>query len=62
MIYARILLGAFVLLALIYYSMVVGHLFGAWKITRRQITFAKLCIPFYYWAVSQETKKQPTKN
>lgn len=61
MIYARLLLGAFILLAIIYYAMVVGQLFGAWKITQRPITFAKLCIPFYYWAVSQTTNKPKNK-
>lgn len=59
MLYAKILLGAFVLLAAIYYGMLIGHLFGKWKITRRQITFARMCVPFYYWIVSQHYK--PTK-
>lgn len=61
MIYARVILGAFVLLAMIYYIMVVGQLFGAWAITRRPITFAKLCVPFYYWIVSQKINK-PKQN
>lgn len=60
MIYARIILGAAILLAAIYNAMVIGQLFGAWKITQRQITFTKLCIPFYYWIVSQKANK-PTK-
>lgn len=29
-----------------------------WKITNREIKFSYLCIPFYYWMVSQEEKKQ----
>lgn len=62
MIYARLLLGAFILLALIYYAMVIGHLFGAWKITQRPITFAKLCVPFYYWTVSQKINKPKQKS
>ncbi len=62
MIYARIILGAFILLAVIYYSMVVGQLWGAWKITRRPITFSKLCIPFYYWIVSQTVNKPKQKS
>lgn len=57
MIYARIILGAFILLASIYYAMVLGQLFGVCKITQRQITFTKLCIPFYYWIVSQKVNK-----
>lgn len=58
MIYARVLLAAFVVLAVIYYVMVIGQLFGKWKITNREIKFSLLCIPFYYWMVSQEEKKQ----
>lgn len=61
MIYARIILGALTLLIAVYYAMVVGQLFGAWKITQRQFTFTKLCVPFYYWIVSQKVNK-PTKN
>lgn len=38
--------------------MVIGQLFGKWKITNREIKFSYLCIPFYYWIVSQEKKKQ----
>ena len=58
MIYARVLLAAFVVLAVIYYVMVIGQLFGKWKITNREIKFSYLCVPFYYWMVSQEEKKQ----
>lgn len=58
MIYARVLLAAFVVLAVIYYVMVIGQLFGKWKITNREIKFSYLCIPFYYWMVSQEEKKR----
>ena len=45
MIYARVLLAAFVVLAVIYYVMVIGQLFGKWKITNREIKFSYLCIP-----------------
>lgn len=58
MIYARVLLAAFIVLAVIYYVMVIGQLFGKWKITNREIKFSLLCILFYYWMVSQEEKKQ----
>lgn len=58
MIYARVLLLAFIVLAVIYYIMVIGQLFSKWKITNREIKFSFLCIPFYYWMVSQEEKKQ----
>lgn len=61
MIYARILLTAFITLAATYYIMVVGHLFGLWKLTQRRITFVKLCVPFYYWMVSQKVNKPTPK-
>lgn len=51
MIYTRFILGAVVLLIIIYYLMVVGQLFGVWKITDREIKFINLVIPFYYWMV-----------
>lgn len=60
MIYARIILMALIVLSLIYYGMIVGQLFGKWKITRRKLTLGRLCIPFYYWIVSQNSNK-PTK-
>lgn len=62
MIYARILLAVLIPLAAIYYVMAVGQLFGKWKITRRRITFAKLCVPFYYWMVSQTIDKPKQKS
>lgn len=58
MIYARVLLAAFVVLAVIYYVMAIGQLFGKWKITNRGIKFSYLCVLFYYWMVSREEKKQ----
>ena len=48
MIYARVLLAAFVVLAVIYYIMMIGQLYGKWKVTNREIKFSFLCIPFYY--------------
>ena len=62
MIYTRIILCAFILLAFIYYVMIVGQLWGAWRITARKITFPKLCVPFYYWAVSQKVNKPKQKS
>ncbi len=62
MIYARLIFGAFILLALIYYVMMVGHLFGAWKITQRPISFPKLCTPFYYWVVAQKYNNPKQKS
>lgn len=58
MIYLRLLVTVFCCMTAIYYLMIVGHLFGVWKMTRRTVTFAKLCIPFYYWAVSQNNKNK----
>lgn len=58
MIYTRFILGAIVILTIMYYIMVIGHLFGKWKITEREIKFSKLCVPFYYWIVSQEVKQK----
>lgn len=57
MIYTRFILIAIIVLLFIYYVMVVGQLFGAVKVTNRPIKFVNLCIPFYYWVVSQSPKK-----
>lgn len=63
MIYIRIIMSTLILLIIVYYVMIIGHLFGAWKITRHAVTFTKLCIPFYYWAVSQNiNQKSNNKN
>lgn len=51
MLYSRLILGAIVVLLIIYYVMVVGQLFGGWKITNSKIKFNKLIIPFFYWMV-----------
>lgn len=51
MLYTKLILGAIVILLIIYYIMVVGQLFGAWKITNKSIKFIKLITPFYYWVV-----------
>ena len=52
--YFRLLSIILVVLMLLYYGMIVGHLFGFWKITHKEIVFTKACIPFYYWIVSQQ--------
>lgn len=51
MLYAKLILGAIVVLLIIYYVMIVGQLFGSWEITNKKIKFNKLIIPFYYWMV-----------
>ena len=57
MIYARVLFFAFVVLAVVYYVMMIGQLYGMWKVTDKEIKFSNLCIPFFYWIVSQEEDK-----
>ena len=54
MAYFRFITTIAVLLMFLYYAMIVGQLFGFWKITNKEISFVKLCIPFYYWIVSQK--------
>lgn len=49
MIYARFIFIAFLVLTIAYYIMIVGQLFGFWKVTLKKISFSKLIIPFYYW-------------
>lgn len=49
MLYIRILFIMFIILYVIYYVLVFGHLLGAWKMTNEQIEFKKLLIPFYYF-------------
>lgn len=49
MLYTRVILVAFVVLLIIYYFMVIGQLFGGWKITNKKIKMSKLIVPFYYW-------------
>lgn len=49
MIYTKFVFGIVVILLVIYYVMIIGQLFGFWKITNQKLKFIKLCIPFYYW-------------
>lgn len=51
MLYTKLILGALVILLIIYYIMIVGQLFGIIKITNKSVKFTKLIIPFYYWVV-----------
>lgn len=57
MIYTRLILIAVMVLLFIYYAMIVGQLAGWWKITNRKMHFVNLCVPFYYWIVSQNPKR-----
>lgn len=61
MIYARVLFVALLILLLSYYIMVIGQLFGLWKLTDRRIGFSSLCVPFYYWIVPQQEKEMKVK-
>lgn len=49
MIYYRLLITAIIVLAALYYIMVVLHCFKVIKLTEKDITFLKCVIPFYYW-------------
>jgi len=49
MIYFRLLIGAVVVLAAIYYFMVVLQCFGLVRFTEKNISFIKAILPFYYW-------------
>lgn len=49
MFYSKLILGAIVILLIIYYIMVTGQLYGVFKFTNKSIKFKKLVIPFYYW-------------
>lgn len=51
MIYSKLILGAIVVLFIIYYIMMIGQLIGIWKVTDAEIKFNKLIIPFFYWMV-----------
>lgn len=49
MIYARILFILFIVLYFVYYAMILLHLCKVIKLTKEEITFIKLLIPFYYF-------------
>lgn len=49
MIYYRILISAIIVLAALYYVMVVLHCFGLISLSKKKVTFIKAIIPFYYW-------------
>lgn len=47
--YYRLLIAAIIILAALYYIMVALHCFGLVSITKKEISFVKAAIPFYYW-------------
>lgn len=61
MIWIRIITLAFALLYGIYYLMLVGQMFDAFKFTNRKFTFIRCIIPFYYWIAPQNEKKTKKK-
>ena len=62
MIWARLVMTIIVLVALVYYAMLVLHCFGLIKFTARKVSFWRVITPFYYWiAPYKEKNKQPSK-
>ena len=49
MIYWRLLVSGVIVLAALYYFMVVLHCFGLISLTKKDISFIKAIIPFFYW-------------
>ena len=49
MVYLRILFVAFIVLYIVYYVLILGHLAKLWRLTNQKIEFHKLLIPFYYF-------------
>lgn len=47
--YYRLLIGGIIILAVVYYGMIVLHNFGLISITDKEMKFTKAIIPFYYW-------------
>ena len=60
MIYLRILIVAFNILLFVYYAMLIGQAMGMLKFTKREITFRRGIVPFYYWIApnDEKTKKK----
>jgi hypothetical protein len=49
MVWIRIIFVAFIVLYIVYYVLLLGHLLGAWKMTNAKIEMGKFIIPFYYF-------------
>jgi len=47
--YYKLFIAAVIVLAALYYLMVVLHNFGVISLTKREMKFIKAIIPFYYW-------------
>ena len=52
MIFIKLIISILVLIALVYYAMLILHCFGIIKFTDRRITFSRCLVPFYYWIAS----------
>lgn len=48
MVWIRIIFVAFLAMYVMYYVLMIGHLFNLWKVVNVKIEGFKLLIPFYY--------------
>ena len=60
MIWLRLLIVVIALIAALYYTMVLLQCFNVISFTKRNITFIRMLIPFYYW-IAPLNEKKPTK-
>lgn len=49
MLYYKLFISGVIVLATVYYIMIVLQSFGIISITNKEIKFSKAIIPFYYW-------------
>lgn len=61
MIYAKVLFILMFSLLMVYYIMVIGHLFGWLRLTKSEIELSRLFIPFYYWKQEKKDNRQKEK-
>lgn len=60
MIWIRLFIAIIVVMALIYYAMLILHCYSIIRFTGRRITFRRMIIPFYYW-LAPFNEKKPNK-
>lgn len=56
MLYIRVIFIAAILLYVVYYLLLFGHLLKFWELTKEKIEFKKLLIPFYYLTKLKDEK------
>ena len=56
MVWIRLLIILLVLVAMVYYAMLIMHCFGVIKFTSRKINFGRMIIPFYYWLMPSKER------